>query len=59
VRVEATNQAGGLREINKQYRAYRLAQVAKAERATSYAAFVEQRYTVTIVRSVASMSRMI
>jgi hypothetical protein len=29
----ATNQAGGLKQINRQYKAYRLAQIAKAEQA--------------------------
>lgn len=57
-KVAASNQSGGLREINKQYRAYRLAQVAKAEKATSYAAFIEQHYTISIVRSVAAVGKM-
>ena len=58
-RVDATNQAGGLRELNRQYKAYRQGQIAKAERAVQYRTFLEQRYTVGIVRSVASVGRMI
>jgi hypothetical protein len=58
-RVAAMNQNGGLTQINKQYRAYRLAQVAKAEPAVSYAVFLERRYTATIVRQVAASGRMI
>jgi hypothetical protein len=58
-KVAATGQAGGLREINRQYREYRLAKVARAERALPYAAFLERRYTVGIVRNVAAVGRMI
>jgi hypothetical protein len=49
----------GLREINKQYRAYRLAMVAKAERARPYSRYLEEHYTISIVRSVASVGRMV
>jgi hypothetical protein len=38
-RVKASNQAGGLKQVNRSYKAYRQAQIAKAEKATSYAKF--------------------
>jgi len=57
--VQVAGLVGELKEINKQYRAYRLAQVAKAERALSYSAFLERRYTVGIVKEVAAVGRMI
>jgi hypothetical protein len=58
-KVEATNQAGGLRELNKSYKAYRQRQIARAERAAPYSKFIEDHYTLGIVRSVASVGRMI
>ncbi len=58
-RVEATNQAGGLKQINRQYKAYRQQQIARAERAVPYSKFLEQRYTVSIVRGVAMSGRII
>jgi hypothetical protein len=58
-RVDATNQAGGLRQLNKAYKAYRQGQIDKAERAVPYSKFLEEKYTIGIVRSVASVGRMI
>ena len=58
-KVEATNASGGLRELNRSYKAYRQRQIARAERAVPYSKFIEERYTVSIVRSVASVGRMI
>jgi hypothetical protein len=52
-KVAASNQAGGLREINKQYKRYRMAQLAKAEKAVPYTKFIE-RFTASIVRDVAA-----
>ena len=54
-RVEATSQAGGLRQLNRSYKAYRAQQIAKAERAQPYSKFLEERYTAKIVRSVAAV----
>jgi hypothetical protein len=58
-RVAARIQSGGLREINRQYRSYRLAQVARAEKAQPYQLFVEQHFTVGLVRATAATGRMI
>jgi hypothetical protein len=58
-RVQATNQAGGLRELNRSYKAYRQQQIARAERAQGYSKYLEEHYTIGIVRSVASVGRMI
>jgi len=51
-------QAGGLKQINAQYKRYRLAQIAKAEKATSYGVFFE-RFVTGMVRDVAISGRMI
>jgi hypothetical protein len=56
-RVNATNQAGGLRQLNRQYKLYRQGQIDKAERAIGYAAYIEQKYTIGIVRSIAATAR--
>jgi hypothetical protein len=56
--VKATNQSGGLKQVNAQYKRYRQAQVAKAEKASPYSLFLE-RITATIVRDVAMSWRMI
>ena len=58
-RVAASNQAGGLKQINRQYKAYRQQQIARAERAQGYQRYLEEKYTVGIVRSVARVGRMI
>ncbi|WP_426442028.1 hypothetical protein [Bradyrhizobium genosp. P] len=57
-RVEAMRQAGGLKQVNAEYKAYRQAQVAKAEKATPYAVFLA-RFTAGLVRDVATMGRAI
>jgi hypothetical protein len=57
-RVKASNQAGGLKQINRQYKAYRQAQMAKAEKAVPYAKFIEP-FVATMVRQVAATGRMI
>ena len=58
-RVRATNQAGGLSALNKAYKQYRAHQIDNAQRAIGYNAYIEQHYTIGIVRSVASVGRMI
>jgi hypothetical protein len=55
-RVASMNQSGGLSALNKAYRQYRLGQVARAERAIPYSAFVERRIA-TILRDVAMSGR--
>jgi hypothetical protein len=45
--------------VNAQYKRYRQAQVAKAEKATSYSAFIERSVLTAIVRQVAMTGRMI
>jgi hypothetical protein len=52
-RVAAMRQNGGLQDVNRQYRAYRMAQVAKAEKAIPYSAFL-RRFTASLVRDVAA-----
>jgi hypothetical protein len=58
-RVAASNQAGGLKRWNTAYKQYRQAQVAKAEKATSYSSFIERSVLTAIVRDVAMSGRMI
>jgi hypothetical protein len=48
-----------LQQVNAQYKRYRQAQVAKAEKATSYSAFIERSVLTAIVRQVAMTGRMI
>jgi hypothetical protein len=57
-KVEAMRQNGALAKVNAQYKAYRQAQIAKAEKATSYGVFFE-RFVMSIVRDVAMSGRMI
>jgi hypothetical protein len=57
-RVEAMRQNGGIKEINARYKAYRLAQMAKAEKAMPYGKFIE-RFTAVMVRDVAMTGRVI
>jgi hypothetical protein len=57
-RVEASNQAGGLKQVNAQYKRYRQAQIARAEKALPYSKFIEP-FIATIVRGVAMSGRMI
>lgn len=51
-KIEAARQAGGLREINASYKRYRQQQVANAERAIPYSAYL-RRYTTRMVEEVA------
>ena len=55
-KVEGMNQAGGLKEINTKYKLYRQRQVAKAEKAMPYSAFIH-RFTLKMVEQVAAMVR--
>jgi hypothetical protein len=57
-RVAALNQSGALKDVNRAYRAYRLAQIEKCEKAMPYSAFLERR-TATILRNVAATGRMV
>jgi hypothetical protein len=57
-RVRTANQAGGLKQINRRYKAYRMAQVARSERAIPYAKFIEQ-FIASLVRDAAASGRMI
>jgi hypothetical protein len=50
--------AGGLKQVNRQYKAYRQGQIAKAERAMPYSKFIEP-FIATMVRQVAMTGRMI
>jgi hypothetical protein len=47
------NQAGGLKQVNAQYKRYRQAQVAKAEKAIPYTAFLERFVITPTVRNIA------
>ncbi len=51
-KVEAARQAGGLKKVNADYKAYRQQQVAKAERAIPYSACL-RRYATRMVEEVA------
>ena len=55
-RVRIANQSGGMKLINRKYRAYRQQQLAKGEKATSYAAFIEP-FVATMVKQVAMTGR--
>jgi hypothetical protein len=55
-KVEAMNQNGGLKQINTAYKRYRLAQVAKGEKAVSYAAHLA-KFTQSLVAEVAKFAR--
>jgi hypothetical protein len=57
-RVRASNQAGGMKLINKQFKRYRLAQLEKAEPAVGYQKFIEP-FVMTMLRQVAMTGRMI
>jgi hypothetical protein len=54
--VKVAGMLGDLKQVNRQYRAYRL---AKGAEALPYSAFLERRYTATIVQEVAASGRMI
>jgi hypothetical protein len=49
-------QNGGLKQVNAEYKRYRAQQIAKAEKATPYAKFLE-RFTASIVRDMAMSGR--
>ena len=51
-------QCGGLREVNAQYKRHRQQQIAKAEKATPYAVYL-QRWTAAFVREIAMSGRAI
>jgi hypothetical protein len=55
-RVDVMRQNGDLKLVNAQYKRYRAEQMAKAEKATPYAVFL-QRFTASIVRDVAMGGR--
>jgi hypothetical protein len=57
-RVRASNSAGGLQQVNRSYKAYRQAQLAKAEKAVPYSKFVEP-FVMTILRQIATAGRMV
>jgi hypothetical protein len=52
-RVQLANQKGGMKLINRQYKAYRLSQIEKGEKAIAYQKFIEP-YIMSAVRGVAS-----
>ena len=54
-RVRIANQSGGMKSINREYRAYRQQQLARGERATSYAAFIEPFVATMVKRAAARM----
>lgn len=51
-KVAAMNQNGGLKQVNAAYKRYRLGQVAKGEKAVTYAAHLT-RFTESLVANVA------
>jgi hypothetical protein len=59
VRIAGMNQSGGLREINRAYKAYRQGHAAKAAKAIPYSVFLERRFTMAMVRDVAASGRMV
>jgi hypothetical protein len=52
-RTRVASQNGDLKQVNRQYKAYRLSQTARGLKATSYAKFVEG-FTATVVREAAA-----
>jgi hypothetical protein len=56
-RVKTAGLSGRLKMWNKRYRQYRLAQVAKAEPAIPYAAFIERVVTTPTVKQLAMSGR--
>jgi hypothetical protein len=52
-RVSVASEYGDLKVINAKYKAYRMSQTAKGEKATSYAKFVEG-FTETVVQQAAA-----
>jgi hypothetical protein len=57
-RVRGANQSGALKDVNARYKRYRLAQIAKGEKALPYAKFIEP-FVMSTVRDVAMSGRMI
>jgi hypothetical protein len=57
-RIRTSNEAGGLKQINQQYKRYRQAQIAKAERALPYAKYIAP-FVTQMVRNVAMTGRMV
>jgi hypothetical protein len=57
-RLRCANQAGGLKQVNAQYKAYRQAQIAKAEKAVPYSKFIEP-FIMSTVKQVAATGRMV
>jgi hypothetical protein len=57
-KVEAMRQAGRLKQVNAEYKAYRQRQVARCEKATPYTVFL-RRFTAGLVRDVATTGRTI
>jgi hypothetical protein len=54
--VERLQRAGGLKSVNKSYRAYRLEAAARGERVRPYAAWLEA-YKIELVRDIAANLR--
>jgi hypothetical protein len=49
---------GGLKDVNRQYKSYRQAQIARAEKTIPYGKLIE-RFTAGLARDVATTGRMI
>jgi hypothetical protein len=58
-RVKTAGLSGKLKRWNAAYKQYRLAQVAKAEKAIPYSSFLEQFVVIPTVRQIAATGRMI
>lgn len=58
-KVAASNQSGGLKQWNTAYKQYRRAQIAKAEKAIPYSAYLQRVIVATMVRNVAMTGRMV
>jgi hypothetical protein len=58
-RIKASGQRGALKHWNARYKQYRLAQVAKGEKAIGYWPFLEQAVMLPTVRDVAATGRMV
>jgi hypothetical protein len=56
-RVKTAGLSGKLRHWNARYKQYRLGQVAKAEPAIPYAAFIERSVTLPTIREIAASGR--